>query len=343
MPIGTLWASRPPWDTKRTFLICMLFSIVMLTITACGQNSTPQTSANPLSDPRTLATSASADGRFSVDAPPSMRGETSKLSGPFADVKPLEIRQGGSLGALGLNLDTYFAGNVGDTNERLNRLEGSVTAIHRDLKILAPAMQRLALIENDLQDLVGQLEAMLQEEGGTLPEPAAYTPPAYTPPPPSIPAQAPQSLDASESAMIDQIASKQPAPVAAPTTPAPVVTATPTPVAGSPRIVALRFGGDAGKTRIVFDADQAVTYTQDIDNNENLLVVELPKATWGAAAQGTAPKSSVIDTWSSQPGSNGGTRIVMTLKKPASIVYEGVMKPESSNPHHRVVLDLKPN
>lgn len=368
MPIGTLWASRPPWDLKRTFSICMLFSIVILAMTACDQNSVPQTSANPLSDPRSQATSASADGRFSVDTPSSLRGESNKPKGPFSDISPLEIKQGGSLGSLGLNLDTYFAGNIGDTNARIDRLEGAVTSMHRDLKILAPSMQRLALIEGDLQDLVAQLEAMLQEDSGVTAAPMpAYTPPtpiaapvtikpnpaAQTPAPASV-QSAPQSLSPEESDMIDELANSDAAPTPAPVTtplqapsaaqPAPTAVApAPAPVAGSPRIVGIRFGGDNGKTRIVFDADQPVTYTKDLDNAEKLLVIELPKAAWGAAAQGTAPKSSAVDTWTSQANGSGGTRVILTLKKAVSVSYEGVMKPEPGTPHHRVVIDLQGN
>ena len=349
MPIGTLRTSSLPWDRKIRFSACMLFSTMMLALTACGQDSAPATSANPLSDPRNLATSASADGRFSVDTPPSLRGEGSTPKGPFADVKPLEIRQGGSLGSLGLNLDTYFAGNLNDTNARIDRLEGAVTAMHRDLKILAPSMQRLALIETDLQDLVGQLEAMLQENGVD-----AAPVPAYTPP---TPISQPEPTEGVIEGTAEAVATSSPTPVTAPA-PAPVPSAhqvaekpaqaaptpAPAPVStGSSQISAVRFGGDAGKTRIVFDANQAVTYTKDIDNGENLLVVEIPNAGWGAAAQGTAPKSSTVDTWTAQSNGNGGTRIVMTLKKPVSVIYEGTMKPETSNPHHRIVIDLKPN
>lgn len=348
MPIGTLRTSRPPWDRTIRFSVCMLFSTMMLALTACGQNSAPATSTNPLTDPRNLATPASADGRFSVDVPASLHGND-KPAGPFAEVKPLEIRQGGSLGSLGLNLDTYFAGNLNDTNARIDRLEGAVTAMHRDLKILAPSMQRLALIETDLQDLVGQLEAMLQENGVD-----AAPVPAYTPP---IPISSPEPAEDVMEDAEESVATSSPAPVTAPAPapapsvpqavekPAPAAASAPPPPAstGSPQISAVRFGGDAGKTRIVFDATQAVTYTKDIDNGEKLLVVEIPNAAWGAAAQGTAPKSSAIDSWTAQSNGSGGTRIVMTLKKSVSVIYEGTMKPESSNPHHRIVIDLKPN
>lgn len=346
MPIGTLRATNPPWDRTIKFSVCMLLSTLMLGLTACGQNTAPATSANPLSDPRSLATSASADGRFSVDAPASAAGDREKLKGPFGDIAPLEIRQGGALGSLGLNLDTYFSGNLNDTGARLDRLEGAVTAMHRDLKILAPSMQRLALIETDLQDLVGQLEAMLQEGSVDAAPVAAYAPP--TP----IDAPAPQDAanaiaepapSPTHTAPPPVTASAAQTPVAAPAAAAAAPpAATTTPAAGAPQISAVRFGGDGGKTRIVFDGNQPLTYTKDLDNGEKLLVIEVANAGWGAAAQGTAPKSSVIDSWSAQDNGSGGTRIIMALKSPVSVSYDGTMKPESGNPHHRIVIDLRP-
>lgn len=302
-------------------------------MTACGQNSTPATSGSNIADPRQLALPASQDGRFSVDSPPSFQDHQAKPSGPFAEVKPLEIRKGGSLGTLGLNLETYFAGNISDTNGRLERLEGAVGAMHKDLKILAPAMQRLALIENDLQDLITQLEAVLQEEAS----PQRQTNQATTPPVSMAPPTQATPIQVS------------PAPAVTP----PAVTAPPTPIqatppvassaTGSQRVTGLRFGGSGGKTRIVFDADKPVTYTKDLDNGESLLVIEMPDTSWSAAPQGKGPAASVIDSWTAQPTGSGGSRIVMVLKKPVTIAYEGKVGPESDNPHHRLVLDLMAN
>lgn len=351
MPIGTLRASRPPRDMKRQFLVCVFSSMLMLGLSACGQNPSPATSSNPLADPRNLATSAAADGRFSVDAPPSMRGEENKPKGPFGDVKPIEIRQGGSLGSLGLNLDTYFAGNVGDTNARIDRLEGAVTAIHRDLKILAPSMQRLALIETDLQDLVEQLEAVLQEEGS-----AAAAPTAYVPPPQALTASEPSAgeeefaEDAEPAPVVPAQQQKapaahQPAPVPAPTTPAPAPTPAAAPVsaalqAGALQASGLRLGEHPGKTRIVIDMSGTPAYKHDLDNAEKIFMIELPNTAWaGPATQSFS--SPLIQSYTAQPmDNNGGTRIVLVLKKSASVSYQDTLKPANDSPYHRLVIDL---
>lgn len=349
MPIGTLRASRPPRDMKRQFLVCVFSSMLMLGLSACGQNPSPATSSNPLADPRNLATSAAADGRFSVDAPPSLRGEENKPKGPFGDVKPIEIQQGGSLGSLGLNLDTYFAGNVGDTNARIDRLEGAVTAMHRDLKILAPSMQRLALIETDLQDLVEQLEAVLQEEG------SAAAPTAYVPPPQALSASEPSAGEeefAEDTEPAPAVpaqqqkapAAHQPAPVPTPT-PAPAPTPAAAPVsaalqAGALQASGLRLGEHPGKTRIVIDMSGTPAYKHDLDNAEKIFMIELPNTAWaGPATQSFS--SPLIQSYTAQPmDNNGGTRIVLVLKKSASVSYQDTLKPANDSPYHRLVIDL---
>lgn len=349
MPIGTLRASRPPRDMKRQFLVCVFSSMLMLGLSACGQNPSPATSSNPLADPRNLATSAAADGRFSVDAPPSLRGEENKPKGPFGDVKPIEIQQGGSLGSLGLNLDTYFAGNVGDTNARIDRLEGAVTAMHRDLKILAPSMQRLALIETDLQDLVEQLEAVLQEEG------SAAAPTAYVPPPQALSASEPSAGEeefAEDTEPAPAVpaqqqkapAAHQPAPVPTPTpAPAPTPAAAPVSAAlqpGALQASGLRLGEHPGKTRIVIDMSGTPAYKHDLDNAEKIFMIELPNTAWaGPATQSFS--SPLIQSYTAQPmDNNGGTRIVLVLKKSASVSYQDTLKPASDSPYHRLVIDL---
>ncbi|MCF8495655.1 MAG: hypothetical protein K9G62_03200 [Alphaproteobacteria bacterium] len=49
---------------------------------------------------------------------------------------PLELRPGGSLGALGLNLDTYFEGSLNE-QDRMSRMETVLSVMQKDLRILA--------------------------------------------------------------------------------------------------------------------------------------------------------------------------------------------------------------
>lgn len=160
--------------------------------------------------------------------------------------------------------------------------------------------------------------------------PTAITPVAAAPPPePEVPEPAPT---------VSPQATPPPAP-----TPAPAPAASATPVVAGEGVSALRFGVDGDKTRIVFDVGAPVTYKKDLDNGENLLVIELPNLSWKAATAGTPPASALVQSWSAQPMDGGGTRVVMILKKPVTVSYEATLKPETSSPHHRLVLDLRSN
>lgn len=171
------------------------------------------------------------------------------------------------------------------------------------------------------------LEIKPEEESSAIPAPTPATP-APKPAAPTPPVTAP---------VTPPVAAPEPAP-------APVTAAAPAPTANpaGPAVSGIRFGVDGGKTRIVFDADAAITYKKDLDNAEKLLVIELPGLAWRAAPSGTAPASAHVQSWTAQPmAENGGTRIIMILNKSASLAYEAALNPEPSNPHYRLVLDLR--
>ena len=302
MPIGT---RRPPGryrEMKRKLILCVSLSIVMLGVAACGFGSgggageqPGQRSQSAPPDPRTLAIPASQDGRFSVDSPASMRGDA--RAGPFGDIKPLEIRPGGSLGSLGLNLKTFMGEDLRNTDARVERLEHVVAAMHSDVATLAPAMQRMAVIEKDIEALVTQLEALLQEDGHSTPAPVPA--PAAAAPQQLMPAPEPEPEPVVE-------AKPAPAPASAPA-PAPVVAS----ADAGLQATNLRVGQHNDRTRLVIDLNGPVQYTIDLDNLEKLLVIELKGAGWrGAATQSfnTPPLQSMnIQTIDN----NGGTRVIV--------------------------------
>lgn len=321
----------------------------MLGVTACGQNTGPPAppsgNANTSStDPRSLALPAGQDARFSVDPPPSLRPDQVEPEGPFANVKPLELKPGGSLGALGLNLKPLLTEGAKNTEDRINRLESAIVAMQEDLKTLAPSMQRMALIENDMNALVTQLEALLQEENMapvagdvSLPPPVSAVEASAAPEPPPE-----QSMP--EPLLPEQMVPEEPEPEVETQEP-PTATAPPAPVQqtapGTPVIRGLRLGEHADKTRIVMDVSGPVTYTRDIDNMEKLLVVEMPEASLDGIRDGTF-KSPLVKSWSAQPLETGkGVRIILVLSSEAGVIYDHLLGPSPDNPNHRLIIDLK--
>jgi hypothetical protein len=337
---------------REKLLIVSVCSIAILATSACGLNSSDNVGPNPgqkqssAVDPRTLAIPASQDGRFSVDTPQSVRDAAAdaRATGPFSTIKPLEIKQGGSLGSLGLNLKTMFVDDLRDPNARIDRLEGAVIAMHEDMKTLAPSMQRMAVIEQDLEALVGQLEAVLQEEGGQ-PAPSPYNamPPASNDGPVSL--QAMQDADPMALSEEDTAAPMEtPEPAATAPTPAPAPTPAATPAkTQSPSglsVLDLRLGEHAGKTRLVFDVTGTTTFRADLDNAEKILIVEIEKAAWNAAATKTL-SSPMVQSYSTQALDGGnGVRVILVLKKNATISSQSLLKPEGAQTNHRIVIDL---
>ncbi|GJL85517.1 MAG: hypothetical protein DHS20C02_12920 [Micavibrio sp.] len=238
----------------------------------------------------------------------------------FSNIAPIEMRSGGSLGSLGLNLETYFAGDLKDDGDRIRRLERAVVAMHKDLKIMAPTLQRLADVEVAMKQSVHKSvlqppQSLLAQEKG----PMVAAPPVVTGPP--LP-----SASATTGKPVDPGAR----PMAAPAD-------------GSSVVSGIRTGEHPGKVRIVFDVTSKNTvYTADLDNAENILVVELPNARWKTPTDfenfRAMPvlKSYKVDTFNN----GAGNIFVLQLKKSTEIIKQGKY-PALSGGGERIVIDLK--
>ncbi|MDB5491225.1 MAG: hypothetical protein JWO78_1074 [Micavibrio sp.] len=103
----------------------------------------------------------------------------------------------------------------------------------------------------------------------------------------------------------------------------------------------LRLGEDGGKTRLVIDLSGSVTHRTDLDNDEKILVIEINGAGWTGPAS-KAFSSPVVQSYTTQPLENAkGTRLIVTLKKPATILLDKELPPEATNKNYRLVIDLK--
>lgn len=264
---------------------------------------------------------------------------------PGADRRPLLPGQmGGTMTpdglpalqpARGVKLETLFAEDIRDPIERVKRVENAVVELRRDFDSVLPAIVRLTAVEGDMQELLGQLETLLRNEPpatapsmsyGTVPlpsrmdAPATVSPAAQSAPVPVTPQAVPQTAP-------QPVATAQ-APPPAPVTP------------GTTAVTALRTGEHGDKTRLVLDVTGPANYRHDLDNSENLMVIELPGTKWNAA-QSMAVKSPIVQSYSVQSTDDGGSRVILQLKKAANVAYEGVIKPDAGNNHYRIVIDLK--
>lgn len=162
------------------------------------------------------------------------------------------------------------------------------------------------------------------------PAPAVPAPAAMPAPAASVPAAAPPVALAPAQPAVPPPPSFNPVPAA------PV----PAAAAASAGVKDLRIGEHAEATRLVLDLSSTSAYTADLDNNEHLLVVELPGAAWSGAKRGTAPKASTVSSWTVEPREDGhGSRLIVQLKKNAKISYERLL-PATKTTSPKIVIDL---
>ena len=103
----------------------------------------------------------------------------------------------------------------------------------------------------------------------------------------------------------------------------------------------LRIGKHSDKIRLVMDATAKTAFTTDLDNQENLLILEMPNATWSASTAQSFSQSPLLRSYSVEPMNNGqGSRVILALKKPTQILKQQALPP-GNNPNYRMYIDLK--
>lgn len=102
----------------------------------------------------------------------------------------------------------------------------------------------------------------------------------------------------------------------------------------------IRFGKYKGRDRIVLDLTAPAKFRYDLDNNEKLLIVELPSASWTAQMAKQIKTSSKIAAYSAQPGVNGGTQLIFSLKGNARVSQARELPPNKTY-GHRIFMDIE--
>lgn len=222
------------------------------------------------------------------------------------------------------------SGVAGNLNQIQPAAGGSIAAgemgrVHQDHAVSAYAEDSEAIADNDAA-LTGGAKA----PSSAAPAPGVSTPsrpllppaeaPAYQPPPP---------------AAAPAVATRVPVPAAVAYTP---------PVLDVTSIQAVRFGQhDNGKSRLVIDTSAARDFSYDIDNDERILVLEIPGTVWNA---GPVTKNildhPLVQSMTASPDGQGGTRVVFQLLKPAQILWSQAIPPSGSQ-GHRIVVDIVSN
>jgi len=286
---------------------------------ACSQQTIPNNQSNSGAQPTSSNTQIIAPGEapgFSnapVVAPPSYNG--------LPALKPLK----------GVNVNNLFAENISNSDKRFERLENAVVDMRREFEAVKPAIVRLVAVEEDIQQMVEQLESMaLQEQRRPAPTAPVYREPSAAPQP-----LTPTDIQNPTPAPTSVTRPMEPKPQAA--APAPNNTS----AASGPTVKNLRTGRHSNKTRLVLDMSAKTPYTVDLDSSENLLVIELPQASWsGATSKNFSAREPLLASYSVESINNGqGTRIIMPLKKSTRITKQDLLPP-GVTPNYRMYVDL---
>lgn len=359
--MSRFWTLLPHFRGKNAFLerksLISLGLLCALLLPACGE-STPRGYGGSTTSSDTLTPIAAPPG---ADQSPPLPGTTGVPK--TADGLPV-------LGAKGANT-ALFSTRLDSEVQRLDRLENAVQELRNDFDAMAPAIVRLVAIEKDIQNLVSQLEvltggamaapvapidsALLLEEGEPFQPAAVRLPPT---PADAVMAQAAAAEDASAvqelppsappAQEVMDVAGSGP-PVPEPTPPPPLATPPPqaapvaapaSPPPAAPATVAdVRVGLHPGKVRIVLDVRGKTSFTAELDNQEKILVAELPHAAWTAPSQKSFTGNSVLASYTTEPLPSGGTRLILQLKAQTSLLYKGEM-PDAATGGNKIIIDL---
>lgn len=242
----------------------------------------------------------------------------------------------------GINADTLFTESIKDTGDRFNRVENAVVDLRKEFDTYKPSIVRLSAVESDIQNLIKELEVLLQETPASQPPQMLVEP---SEPQLQVTQLAPQQIAPPEQQEVSQVpqhTEKNKPPEKPSEKKKPPKKASP-PTHDGVVALNLRVGEHADKSRIVFDTNHKTNFSIDLDNDEKLIIIELPEARWIDGSSKTFKDSKLLESYSVEPLNNGtGTMIVLALKKTTKILREKRLSPDGENSYHRIYFDLSP-
>lgn len=208
----------------------------------------------------------------------------------------------------------------GNASERIEKLEKSVEDMRHDMSMMVPALTRLAEAQADTQALLAQQPQAGSEEAAALDFPTQAAVPGE---PVGIPV--PLSSSSENVSKRDNVSDMQ------------VFSLPKSTLPNSVRQI--RFGEHPDKTRIVLDISDEVAFRYDLDNEEHILVIELPGLGWGTAAQTVVQNSVLVKSYQASSDGQGGTRLAIQLKKDAKVMWAQPI-PSVGGKDPRIVIDI---
>lgn len=230
-----------------------------------------------------------------------------------------------------------------ETHFRVLRLERQVSDLREDFSKLLPPLSNLIVSDRALDSTISDIES--RQKNLAKQHQAMYE--GATPPILNVKDHHPQQLAKAEAQPVPpppfyQDNQKALAPQAQVKPAAPPVNKAPAPAAiasSGPSVVSVRMGSYPDKTRLVLDLSAASKYSYDVDNNERLLIIDLPGAAWTAEMQKSFAGNPLVKGYSAQ-SANGGTTVAVELARPAKVTNTAQLAPNATYSAHRIFLDI---
>jgi len=251
-----------------------------------------------------------------------------------------------------------------ETRQRLEVMEAQLANMQNDMKMIMPALTRLAALQVDVQALAGTQPGagpVVAAPAMAAPQEMAamnYNTNVALKPVPLVPTAQPRAVApppvAPPPAVMQPIAAAQPQAVAPPPTtlqplaqqqsaPAPTPTRTMAYGGGHSGAVAqdIRFGTHPDKTRIVIDVSKEIRFFYKVDGQENVLQIALSGARWAGPAHAPVEESPLIMSYNVGPDGQGGTQMALQLSRPVKVLWAETL-PSVGNKGPRLVIDIAP-
>jgi hypothetical protein len=224
------------------------------------------------------------------------------------------------------NPKNIFGKSLRSDSDRLDRLERATQDMRNDFNAVQPSIRRLMAIEGDIQNLIAELEKLNADPSlatGSMTSKRAAKATRTTRP----------QVTKNTKSNRKQILTPSRA-----TSSTNFVKKSPPSVDGAPNVYDVRIGEHPGKTRIVMDINSKVGFNIDIDNNEHIMIVELPNASWSAAMSKSFAKSPYITSYNAE-ASGSGYIAIFQLKRDARIGYKADLDGFTGS-SRRIVIDV---
>ena len=234
-----------------------------------------------------------------------------------------------------------------DDDTRIAALEREVAALKNEIIATRPKIAKIDVMEQKFKDLslgLDRIDATYNVQSNVKPVAPAVTAPV-APAPLPVPAENEVKTEPKKVEPKPAVApiTKPAAPVPPPAKPVTKPVAKPEAKIEqkAEKVVKdLRIGEQANGTRLVLDLGEATKVKYDIDNEEKILLIDIPGYKWNAAKSGNLTKSALVSSYQVTTDDKG-SHLVVQLKKPAKVLNSTTIN-ATAGKSPRAVVDISP-